>query len=1197
MEAQNQPCPSCGYANRPGKRFCGGCGSPLASKCTCCGTENPAGARFCDECGVPLSKPASAAIPAVPPQTATPAAAVSPAPAPAASSEERRLVTSLFCDLVGFTPLSEQLDPEEVREIQADYFGLMSAQIERYGGMVQKYAGDAVLAFFGAPVAHEDDAERAVLCAIGMQSAIEPLATRTRARWNVEPAIRIGVNTGEVVSGVWEVSGRLDVDITGDAVNTAARFQSSAQPGEIVVGAETMRLTRRRVHYGEQRDLVLKGKTSTVPGFPVIGVREHFGERWETSQEATPLVGRDEELRTLMGAWTRAWDGVGQLVTIVADAGVGKSRLISELLELVTPTADLRVLRARCLSYGQSISLWLIVDLLRTLFGIREQELPDEIRVKLRGGVQDLLGDDTNGETQAEAVDVLGEVLGLAPADSVVAHAGAQVRRQALVKNLKLVLEAVTARKPTILVLEDLHWLDPASQEILTEVLAEVPGRRLLVLVAQRPLWIAPWSDWSWSERMLLRPLELEAAAVLAGSVLGGVPASPELEHYIAERAGGNPFFIEEMLRSLQETGDLVEKDGQMVLVQGAAQRLPSTLTEVLQARLDRLDAGARTTAQVASVIGRYFAVRLLAEMTRRDPGELDPALSGLQRAEIAFPRQSEDLEYVFKHVSMREAAYNSLLQKRRRQLHLEAARAVAALYPADEYVEMIAYHYSRTEEHAEAAIWLERAGDHAAAIYASETALGNYREARRKLEQCGAKEATLARIDEKYGAVLYTAGRYDEALEPLERASDAYRQVEDLEAAGRVVASIGMAHRYRGTPDEGIPQVQSMLARLEGSGPSEALASLYIALASLFFLTGKYRETRETAEKAADIARAVENARLLGEAEERRGTALLLLGEPDEALRVLEGALPLVEAGGDFVVLWRALNNTATVCEKLGRMDLVKPYTERALEVAERMGNPSRTAFILANLGSTLITLGDWGGARTQLDRAMNLAVSAGHAADAAIPLQYLGQLCLWQGDLNGAHNHLREGLILAQQSGDRQNLEMVQAFLAELDLVEGRPAAARSRLEPLVAQEDATLGLLLPVLAWTQLELGDLPGADDMARQAVERASEHSEQYHAVHALWVQSMVLMGREQWGGAERALDEGLDLARSMPFPYLEARLLHAAARLRLALSEPEGAQERLERAGAIFRRLGARLDAERTDQSLLEVIAERAFSV
>ena len=1182
-------CPKCGAESTAGKRFCAECGAALPTTCPSCGAEAIPGKRFCADCGAPLAAPTAAPASTVS-RGATPASpSVAPAPpAPVLPREERRLVTALFCDLVGFTPLSERLDPEEVRDIQAAYFEQMSAQIERYAGTVEKYAGDAVLALFGAPIAHEDDAERAVLCALGMQAAIEPVADQTRKRWDVEPAIRVGVNTGEVVSGAWNASGRQDVAVTGDALNTAARIQAAAEPGEVLVGTETVRLTRRRIRYGERRDLVLKGKAGTVPVYPALGMRERFGERWETSRQATPLVGRDREMVELLDVWVRAQAGEGQLVTVIGDVGVGKSRLIAELLDKVTVGAAIRVVRGRCLSYGQQISLWLIADLLRSLFGIREQDALDEVRAKLNAALPGLLAR-SDADAQAEAVDVLGEVLGLPPGSSLVAQAGAEIRRQALLRSLRLVLGALSERAPTVLVLEDLHWIDEASQDVLKEILPDVPGLRLVVLAAQRPGWTAPWSDWGWTERIALRPLREADAALLAGAVLGGMALSAELEQYVAERAGGNPFFVEEMLRALEESGGLVQRNGAMYLAPGAAERLPSTLTEVLLARLDRLEDQVRSVAQVASVIGRSFAVRLLAQVMEREAAALELPLSALQQAEIAFPRRGSDLEYVFKHVSMREVAYNTLVQKRRQQLHLETARAIAQLYPSDEYVEMIAYHYSRTEEHGEAAEWLERAGDRAAGVYAVETAIGHYRAAAAQVKQCRVDPAALTRLDEKLGGVLYTAGRYDEAVEILERAAEAYRQARDLEGAGRTTALLGMTHRRRGTPEEGISRVQPMVEMLGWAGPSPALASLYVALAHLHFFQGRPREQMAAAERAGEIARAAGDDRLLGEAEMRRAAALDGLGQSEQALRVYEGALPLVEAGGDLMTLHVTLNNLGVVTDRLGQMDQTRRYMERALAVTERIGNPGNICFVLGNLGNSLMTLGDWQGARDYLERGMALTRTMGRSADIANPLGYLGQLLLWKGDWEGASRYLGESLAVAEETGERQMLESAQMYLAELDVLEGRPAAAVARLEPLVTQEDADLGLLLPILAWAYLSIDDDAGvlrAEEEADRAVTRTREQPGLL--VIALWVQGMVFVRQGRGEEADRVLTEGLALARSLPYPYVEARILFQLGTMHGQQHDPEQARERLEEALAIFRQLGASKDVERAEQALAD---------
>jgi tetratricopeptide (TPR) repeat protein len=643
---------------------------------------------------------------------------------------------------------------------------------------------------------------------------------------------------------------------------------------------------------------------------------------------------------------------------------------------------------------------------------------------------------------------------------------------------------------------------------------------------------------------------------------LGGLTLSTELERYVAERAGGNPFFVEEMLRALQETGGLVQRNGAI--------------------HLDRLEREVRSVAQVASVIGRSFAVRLLAKVMEREQAGLETPLIALQQAEIAFPRRGADLEYVFKHVSMREVAYNTLVQKRRQELHLQTARAMADLYPADEYVEMIAYHYSKTDSHAEAAECLERAGDRAAGVYANETAQEHYREAIDRLRLLGSEPPILARIHEKLGGVLVTAGRYDEALEVLGPAVDAYRQERNSEAAGRATARMGMAHRYRGPPDEGISLVQPMIELLDWSGPSVSLAALHLALAQLFFLTGKYREMHGAAERAGELARAVGDERLLGEAEERRGTALHMLGQPEDARRVIEAALPLVERGGDLSSLWRTQLNLGEALKISGDMQGSMRSTECSVETAKRIGNLDQLAFSLSNLGGSLALLGDWKGAREALERAVALSREGGGRDPNA--LTGLAQLCLWEGNGEEASRLLRDALALAEQSGDRQMQEWAWIHIAEMEVLAGRPGQARRQVEQLASREDAELGLLLPTLAWVYLADRDVSMADQTAARAVQVSQ--GQQVYLVDALRVQAMVLIRQERYEEAQRSLDEGIELARSLPFPYAEARLLFEEGVMRMRRGEVESGRDRLKEALAIFRRLGAPGDIERTEQEL-----------
>lgn len=1095
-------------------------------------------------------------------------------------------MTALFCDLVGFTPLSESLDAEHVRTLQTTYFERMSALVARFGGRVEKFAGDAVLALFGVPVAHGDDAERALLCALAMLDAIEALAADARERWGAELALRIGINSGEGVSGVLDAGGRRDFSVTGDVINTAARLQAAADPGSIMAGEETMRMARRAIKFGERRDLTLKGKARPVAAYVVLSAADGAARVADISL-LTPLVGRDYELDLVAHAWERARAGEGALVYVVGDAGVGKSRLITEALSRCVEASDVPVHWGRCLSYGQGVGLSLIADLLRSITRVHDHEDAEALQRSLSEAVESFL-DGESAAARDAAVDVLGEVLGLPPGTSSVSAADPQARRQVLIRSLRALLAGLTAAGPAILVLEDLHWIDAASAAVLTDILADVPGLPLLVVAASRPGWSPVWADWAWPEQLSLRPLDQRHALDLALRLLGGQRLDLPLEQYITERAAGNPFFVEELVRALQEEGAVRNQDGVLHLVASAADRLPTSLTEIVLARLDRLEGEVRDLVQVASVIGRTFAVDLLGRVARQPEAPLTSALAVLLRAEIAFPRQGAPSEYAFRHVTVRDVAYNTLLLRRRQELHAAIAHTISALDPADESVEIVAYHFSQTDEHEQAARWLERAGDRSAAVYANQSAIDHYEECRRRYQRCGAGPETMARVGEKLGTVFSIVAWFDEALEELQAAASLYRAAGDIDAEARASAAISRVHFTRGAPDEAVASVGEIIGRLEWEDEDEVplagLAQLYMALVHPLYSLNRFEDALTAAWRAVEVAKARGEERLLTEATVRYGLALQGIGRLNEATRVLADVIPQAERVGDPASLGGALLWSGDVALDQGRPQDAQDHYRKALQLYQDHGNLAETASVLVRLGQVSSVLGAWEEARGHFERAVELvrSISFSHASVAA--LVSLGEHYLAEGSYDDAARYLEESVVIAERSGQTAQLPYLEIPMAAWDLQDGRASSALERLQPLLHDgrfETATDHRAMQLATRAHVLGGNVDAARSLAERGLEHAGGQTRLPAVLGWLHVLGKIEIAERCHQRAEEHLREALSLAEGIGYRAERARILRTLGEMRSDARAPE-----LREALDVFQSLGATPEAEGVQRTL-----------
>ena len=594
-------CAACGTENPAGARFCMNCGNALERRCPNCGTPAPPEARFCMNCGATLDGPSTPATPSPPAAPAT--AAIPP--------EERRQVTVLFADLSGYTAFAERMDPEDVKSLVDRALLRLGEEVQRYGGTVDKYIGDNVMAIFGAPVAHEDDAERAVRAGLGMQDAMTEVNAGLPS--GAHFALRVGVNTGEVIAGAVGEA----YTVVGDTVNVASRLQSAARPGSVTVGERTMRATDAAVDYTTLEPLELKGKAERVPAWEAVGlIAEHSVRRVAPASES-PLVGRGQELDALDSLYERVVrEGTSHLVTVVGEAGVGKSRLLREFERRLASHASTPTVRTgRCLPYGSGIVFWALGEVLRAECGIVESDSSERAWQKLRAYVADLVGGEATDYSDREAA-LIGRLLGVdVPSELVPEEDDPERMREAFLAALRRGIELIALRGPFVIAFEDIHWADDGMLDAIEHLAQWVRAPLMLVCLARDEL-LDRRSSWGGGRRsatqLMLSPLSDEHSRALVRALL---PQGLEVVPAVAERSGGNPLFAEEMARRIAEEGTI------------EAAELPDTVQAVLAARLDSLEPFERRLVQQASVVGRTFPEGALAGLARAEGRDLDVAL------------------------------------------------------------------------------------------------------------------------------------------------------------------------------------------------------------------------------------------------------------------------------------------------------------------------------------------------------------------------------------------------------------------------------------------------------------------------------------------------------------------------------------------------------------------------------------------
>jgi len=932
-------CPSCGNENRPEAKFCLSCGSALARTCPD-GHPVPADARFCDECGAAVEG----------------AAQVASAPASTAPAAERRLVSVLFADLVGHTSLSEGRDAEEVRELLSRYFENARTIIERYGGTVEKFIGDAVMAVWGTPIAQEDDAERAVRAALDLVGAVPDLDPGLQAR--------AGVLTGEAAVTVGAEGQGM---VAGDLVNTASRIQSAAEPGTVLAGETTRRASEAAIAYVEAGEHDLKGKAEPVSLWQALRVVANRGGEGRASALEAPFVGRDRELRLVKDLFHgSADDGRATLVTVVGVAGIGKSRLAWEFEKHLDGLVEqIWWHRGRCLAYGEGVAFWALAEMVRMRAGIAEDEPESSAVGKLAAAVEQHVSD--HGEREW-VEPLLRHLLGLGERP--------QVERADLFSAWRLFFERMSDSAPVALVFEDLHWADTALLDFVEHLLEWSRARPIFVLALTRPELLERRSDFGARSRssttLVLEPLSDDAMDALLDGLVPGLP--DDVRSQIRERADGIPLYAVETVRMLLDRGALA-REGDTLSVVGSLDSLdvPETLHALIAARLDGLEPEERRVIEHAAVLGKTFGVRGVAALGAADEESLAPVLERLVRKELltidADPRSPERGQYGFLQALVQRVAYETLARKERGRLHRAAAVYLerdAGIDP-DEIAEVIAAHYRDAYETApnaddaasirrQALEWLRRAAERSAALAATE-------DARRAFDDAAAlagDDLERAELLERAGELAFASDDLDDAVERLERSRALYLEAGRAHDAARAAVPLSTTLWALGRVDDALDLAVPALDLLAADEPDEDVARLAAEVARLHFFRGELDAAMPRVEQALAIAESQRLPEVLSQALNTK-SLLIRIGHPREARALIREALDVALEHDLVETALRAYNNLAVNEWDADRREESRRMVTEGFDLARHRGHRHYTVNFAAWEAAFRLIEGRW--------------------------------------------------------------------------------------------------------------------------------------------------------------------------------------------------------------------------------------------
>ncbi|MEH6577671.1 MAG: adenylate/guanylate cyclase domain-containing protein [Amphritea sp.] len=953
-------CASCGFENPPGAKFCNQCGEALARTCPGCGQTVRPEAKFCDQCGTSLTASSATAI--------TPTEAVAPIhytpqhlaerilaeqaalQARGAEAGERKIVTALFADTAGSTALIQNLDPEEVRSLIDPILALMMEAVHHYEGYVAKSLGDGILALFGAPIAHEDHPQRALYAALRMQETMRRYADRVRLEKEVPLQIRVGIHTGEVVvRSIRTEDLRTDYDPVGQSIHLASRMEGIAPPGSIVVSEATYRLVEGYFEFKALGAIPIKGVSEPLTVYEVVG-NGPLRTRLQVAARRglAPFVGRQRELEQISSALEQARAEHGQIVGVVGEPGVGKSRLFYEFKQHLQQ--DCLVLETFSVSHGKAFAYLPLIELLKAYLQISPQDDDRRRREKVTGKLLTL------DRSLEDSLPYLFYLLGIAEADSPLQSMDSQLRRQRTFEAIKRLLMRESLDQPLVVIFEDLQWLDSETESFIEFFVDGVASARVLLLVNYRPEYQHEWGHRSYYTQLRLDPLGEAEAGELLGSLLGEDKTLAPLKQLVMAQTEGNPFFLEEVVQTLVEEQVLSGSAGHYRLEQApTALHIPATVQGVLTARIDRLSVDEKELLQTLAVIGKEFPLSLVQQVVDRPENELRRLLSRLQTGEFLYERPAfPEVEFTFKHGLTQEVSYGSLLSGRRNALHERTARAIEVLFSGnlEDRCSELAHHYSCSGNIPKAVEYLKRAGEQA--VY-----------------RCANVEA---------------ADHLGAALKLLKRLPDTPQRIRQELELQLILGLVWVALKGFAASDV-VTIYNRALSLCRQIGTMPELFTTLDGLFGYYFVRGELEVAREMAERLLKLAEDSADPGLLLEAHSTVGVVLFAAGELEQAQTHLEQVSDQYDPKQHRSLAYLYALDPGVVCLSFSSLTLALmgdstgalSRGDKALDLAQQLSHPASLAFALDFAAAQHQYHGEAFEVQTRADAAINLSTEQG--------------------------------------------------------------------------------------------------------------------------------------------------------------------------------------------------------------------------